>query len=371
MDQKKKHRYNHDLLVGEADREYAKIQYPLVFRFLWNQARVARFREYNRPANRTKQRSRASGLLAICLATAGLLGASAASLLHGETAGLARAVSLGSAVCGLASVAIGAFGVLLARSKRSWLSNRLISERIRQLHFQDIARILEVQDPAPPRQPTGQSVESASKTCLAKFKFTYEADPEGALVQFLSDTVPDSWLHSSCPAPTVRLTSDAVAQLLAAYRELRLVHQINYATLKLEKEGAWLETPVVQRDSLRTVGTICLAGLLAIHLMLAFGITGEWILELEAPINVHYMHVASIWLAVAALATRGLLEGLRPEEEISRYRDYKTSLLSLQERFDGAIDLPSKLGVITEVERLSVEETCSFLRTADEARFVI
>jgi hypothetical protein len=78
-----------------------------------------------------------------------------------------------------------------------------------------------------------------------------------------------------------------------------------------------------------------------------------------------------IWIAIVALAFRALQEGLQPEREIERYRHYRAGIRAIRDRFDQASSPAEKFEVMQEMERLTFDEFVNFLRSNDEARFII
>jgi hypothetical protein len=83
------------------------------------------------------------------------------------------------------------------------------------------------------------------------------------------------------------------------------------------------------------------------------------------------VHVVAIWCAIFALAIRAVEEGFGVRDETERYRDYQSSVEAIRERFDQATEPVEKLRIMVDMERLSYEEMCSFLRNAHDTRFVM
>jgi hypothetical protein len=83
------------------------------------------------------------------------------------------------------------------------------------------------------------------------------------------------------------------------------------------------------------------------------------------------VHIWVIWVAIVALAFRALQEGLQPEREIERYRHYRAGIRAIRDRFDQASSPGEKFEVMQEMERLTFDEFVNFLRSNDEARFII
>ena len=125
---------------------------------------------------------------------------------------------------------------------------------------------------------------------------------------------------------------------------------------------------------------LCILAIFVIHLWIAFSLlVGTWIPGLQ-PLLFDYksttagidVHIWVIWIAIAALAFRALQEGLQPEREIERYRHYRAGIRAIRDRFNRPSSSPAeKFEVMQEMERLSFDEFVNFLRSNDEARFII
>jgi hypothetical protein len=81
--------------------------------------------------------------------------------------------------------------------------------------------------------------------------------------------------------------------------------------------------------------------------------------------------VIIIWLALAALATRAIEQGLQPEREIERYQQYRSAVRTILERYDEASNQRSKVAIMREMERLAFDEMRNFLITNERSRFVM
>ncbi len=133
---KLKHKFNNDLLIWDEDVEYIKKKYPALLHILGFEDLKKVFLEYNEPANAAKRRSRFWGYVTIVLAVGALLGASAYPMYEDTSA--AERLGLLAAICGVASLPIGYWGLMFGKAKREWLYRRLMTERLRQFHFQTI-----------------------------------------------------------------------------------------------------------------------------------------------------------------------------------------------------------------------------------------
>jgi hypothetical protein len=116
---------------------------------------------------------------------------------------------------------------------------------------------------------------------------------------------------------------------------------------------------------------VCVLVLFGIHLLIAIALSVLSSEAFAAFAHQSGVHVAAIWCAIFALAIRAVEEGLGVRDEAERYRDYRSSVESILKRFEQAIAPEEKLRIMEEMERLSYEEMCSFLRNAHVTRFVM
>ncbi|MCK5232332.1 MAG: hypothetical protein KAR13_18820, partial [Desulfobulbaceae bacterium] len=328
------------------------------------------FSKYDEPANSAKKRSRLLGFIAIAFGVVALLGASAAPLYHGGP----WAVVIGSvsALAGILSVLIGWWGLLFSEKKREWLHNRLMTERLRQFHFQtipcrfnDIITSLKNQD----------TYKRLCEQWLETIKQRFEGHLNARYTSVTSNTIDDSevWLHE-CQSSNLaqeNATKDELKQLLDAYRELRINHQLQYANYKL-RQGSTVFTDASKKQGLifKNTSLVLIVVVFAIHMVIAF-MTAFGISEVLGEVGMKILHVAAIWVAITALASRALEEGLQPDREIERYEDYRLGVQSILNRYEAAQSLSEKISIMQEMERLSYDEMQNFLRTHDKARFVM
>jgi uncharacterized membrane protein YbhN (UPF0104 family) len=116
---------------------------------------------------------------------------------------------------------------------------------------------------------------------------------------------------------------------------------------------------------LANASLFCILVLFVIHLIVAIAIASG------VHIGTSWVHVIAIWLAIFALAARALEEGLQPSREFERYRHYRSGVQAIRDQFDSATSPNEKIRIMEQMERLSFEEMRNFLRTSNEARFVM
>ena len=362
-------RFNHDLLLSDADRAAAQQAFPDIFPALDHKELRDRFVAVDDVANRMKATSRRLGAASILLVAFALVSASTAHLTehwHG-----ARILAGLSTFAGLTGALIGGFGVMHSSRKKRWLLHRYASERLRQFFFQThVVYGWEIVEAA----ATGDWSRFLALRSTSFGRFTQILDTElearfDLALKGDGTVSSDRWIvrETGEQKSAVMPPSAGTGQLNEAYRELRLNGQRAFAQHKLTETGAWIsKRPADQLRASAAVagGAIFLAVLL--HLILAAAIFGAWE---GAPVG--WLHIAGIWLAILALAVRTLDEGLRPGAEVERYRAYRDSARNILERFDRAPSLAEALEPMREMEELSYDEMIAFLRSNKKASFAM
>ncbi len=371
------HRFNDDLLANAGDVERAGNLYPDIVHVLDHPELRQLFSSYDVPANKAKRCSRKAGFLAVALVAASLWLLALEPILrlyfpdqgepHPGPLVLAEHWLVGlSAVLAIGGLALGFFGVLFRRAKSEWLHRRLMTERLRQFHFQTFAcRIPEIVASLQGDQAVERFVEQR-KSWLAAFGMHYEGKLKAEFSLTLGvEEREHFWLH---PAPKVddAALEKVPASLFAAYRELRIVHQLQYATYRLGEGDTLLPTlPRPQAEAFSGLSMIAVVTIVALHLGIGVAVlqhgetVGTWLAS------------AVIMVAILVLAIRTLEEGLKPEREVERYRHYQFSVRAVRDRFDAAASPRDKIHIMEEMERLTFDEMCDFLKTHAHARFVM
>jgi hypothetical protein len=286
-----------------------------------------------------------------------------------------------AAFLGVASILIGFGGVLYAGAKRRWLCNRVMTERLRQFHFQSfVCRWREIAASCSGAKAE-KDYSDQRQNWFHTFLATLPVRLDSELTDLLDDESPSKcWLHPLPRLPASDETVGGLDELFAAYRDLRIMHQIHYANHKLRSEQnifSW--SPRLQEVSFSYTILLCILAIFVIHLWIAFSILLDaripgleaFLFNYESAAVGIDVHVGVIWVAIAALAVRALQEGLQPEREIERYRHYRAGIRAVRDRFDQASSAAEKFEVMQEMERLSFDEFVNFLRSNNEARFVI
>lgn len=359
--------FNSDLLITDADRSAAASAFPHIAYALDHAALRRLFDEHDRSANLSKSRSRQWGVLAVLLATFALL-LSAASSLYADAGKLVISILGGiGALAGLASVAIGLFGVMYRRRKIRWLTDRLATERMRQFHFQHYAAharmiVAGARDPVVAETyvaKRGRDFEAFRAKILMRLDPEFHAlidnvDPgDGALFEHDRGGLLD--------------TDPVVREYFDAYDTLRIRRQLDYCNLVLsEDRSLWKHAPARQQKVFGAIGFVCLALVLSFDIV-QFG--GAMFYEplLENDI----LQIAAIWAAFLALAVRTLEQGFQADNEVARMTQYRFGVSRAANRFGESNAVADKFSAMDALEKASFEEMVLFLHTNNRARFVM
>jgi hypothetical protein len=238
------HKFNDDLLLEEADRELAARKYPTIFHVLDHPELRELFRQYDVPATHAKRMGLKAGLWSIGLGFCALAVAASELLVSHPTSEAAGSraddwtgiiLATGSALCGLLSFLIGTMGVLSAGRKRKWLHCRLMTERIRQFHFQTFTLRL-------PQVLASLKDDAAKAKFLSEralwfesFKRRFVDKLDSAFTAAIREHEKlEVWLHDE--PVTHAEPENELDPLFGAYRELRVLHQMDYAEYKLQDD---------------------------------------------------------------------------------------------------------------------------------------
>jgi hypothetical protein len=368
-----KQKFNDDLLMGKGDYEVASHRYPTLLHVLDHPELRSYFETFDAPANRAKRSSRTAGFFAIVLACIALMFAGAEHLDKEHTGMLPTVLVIVSALAGILSVVIGSMGVLFAGKKREWLHLRFMTERIRQFHFQVfVSRLPQIFASLKDDQAKA-AFKAERNSWFEAFKTRFDGKLQGEFNRAVNDeTSSELWLYEDQGEPEKTEESKELDPLFRAYRELRIMHQIGYASYKLrEDHKIFSSSPRRQAAVLSAVAFTCIILLCAIHVGVLIGAVMP-----ENPFWAEFrfselVSVIVIWFAIVALGVRAMEQGLQPEREIERYQQYLSAVRAVLERFDNARSQSEKIRVMREMERLSFDEMRNFLITNDRTRFVM
>ena len=359
-------RFNNDLLRGEQDRKIARDAYGDIFFALDNPELRALFEPRDDAANTAKKRSRARGAQAVVVVTLALLITASMPLFETASVQAREMLALIGAGFGVVGGYLGLSGVLFGETKRAWLRNRFTTERLRQLHFQTLLALAPLVLKAAETGDTAPFLK-ARATMLARFEGEQIAHLDAKLASVLHrDVGEEPWL------PDVAFDASAAVGrhadlFLEALAHLRINHQIDFAEYKLSSDEKLFSTlPFRQIRIIDGAALGCVLLLLGLDLLVLVGVAAG-----VASFFLTLAHVGAISFALIALALRTLEEGLQPHREVERYRQYGSALRLIRDRFQGAATVLEKMRALKELEDLSYWEMVSFLKSNEEARFVM
>jgi hypothetical protein len=363
------HRYNSDLLSSKLDLEAARKRYPDIIHVLDHPELRAHFVEYDNPANRAKKRSLLTGVIAILLGALSLIIA-AAEPLHGRLSHQTWYwLAVLSAFVGLAGLLIGLSGVMFRKSKSAWLCRRLMTERLRQFHFQTLVFRLPEIVASGAGAPANQHYLDQRAKWFAQFQDRFRGRQPDELQKILaSHESGDIWLHPLPEKSPAEPASHLATQIFAAYRDLRIMHQISYANERLRQSRTIVpSTPTSQASLFSNASLLVICALFLIHVVVSAATIFGWTELVFSP----WTHIVAIWIAIGALAIRALEEGLKPDREIERYQQYRFAVRAIRDRYDDAKTWNEKIEIMKQMERHSYDEMCDFLKTHIKARFIL
>ena len=413
------HRFNDDLLLDDANRRAEADRHHAIAGVLDFPELREVFVPIDKEANRAKKASQAWGFWAVVMALLSLLGGSSEVVWgHLEEPWPVLIAGL-CGLLGLSAVVVAGFGVLYGRRKRTWLRNRLRTERLRQLHFQafptHFSRIVDLV-----AKTRGEKLEADAALTAYKndrvvwiddyvrtrgragdeSKTPWQQQLDVELEAILASDVtrpPPIWLHSDKKEPCFPEGSydpEILAEVFKAYADFRIGGQIKFTEYTLRRRSqlsattiphpnsssrSWLRTgpwfPGMKqplrfwRNTLKNGWRGSIVILVGLHALIVFSAVfyPGW---LKA--NGVTLEVGVIWAALVAVASKTLAEGLAVNREVQRYEEYLAVCSELEREFLSEGTTPArKFELMVRMERTSFEEMREFLRSNDEAGFVL
>jgi len=396
------HIFNNDLLAKATDLDTVQRLYQPIEHALHYPDLIEWFNTFNDPADDAKKESRKWGERAIALGAFALFLA-ACEIMTTRLIASHWSLAIGglAAICGLASVAIGAFGVLYGDKKTQWLHNRFMGERIRQFHFQSLITLL----PQVLASAHSGADKSAFESQRQHLFMQFRADFEGKVDSQFSNVIGpygenQFWLPEQQHLPSIA-DSPEFETFCKAYLHLRIRHQLGYADHKLQPDHkVYSNMPVKQAKLLENVSKVGLAGLLVIHGLVLVMVAVTAILGLyelvagpssgaaasavgdsstspfgfagpaASAVSITFS-LAIIVIAIVALSARAYQEGLQPEREIERYQQYRSAVQLILRQFKDADTPRRKVAAMWRMERVAFDEMRNFLITMHHSSFAM
>lgn len=347
------HRFNNDIRFDDADLAELKARWPKIASLLVHPSLVEHFDEHERRAIQLKKRVHACGSCAVLLMVPALLYSILTTPVPGEWTLWTPAVEVLSVV----GIILAFLASSFSRWRRDWLKHRYMTEVLRQWHF---ANLLDGASVADAMLDSGLEAYSARREATLEAFLTKHRGAVGEWVNRLRVSG-DHILHTGTTADRVSLPEDPEVrrELLEAYRELRLDHQLNYAVYKVSDE----DRTILGRSgrSLQKMGQVIAGASLGGALLLSCGAIVQAKVELGA---------WALLLTVVGIAVRAWRDGLALDEEQERYEDTAQQLMTIKARWEESAEDSAKLRLAEQIEELMRLELRSFLRAHYRAQFL-
>ena len=383
-------RFNDELLISAPDRDLAARQFPNIFFALDHPDLRADFSRLDRLAGQAKRRSRLVGCLALGFGILSLLAFPLEPLIRAiwtdarEATSIFRIIAMNGAVFGLLAAIIGNFGIWFGKSKRRWLEARLQTERLRQWHAQYlIAHIADICVAAGDSANEAAYVQARSvaygrfqRSVLEQVGSEYTKYTQRASVGHAGQTVVDPSAHSSFwiepdwAADAQRKLPESHDETLSvvfrAYKETRLLGQVQYTNYILSTEGKFWSLPAKQAQILGnlTLGLVLFAFVANFTALLAA-------IAPDFPVGAPVLGAIAISFAILAVGVRSVEEGLHPQRELSRMESYAGAVDHARDLLLTARTPKKQIEAMILLERASFEEMVEFLSANEQSRFVL
>jgi hypothetical protein len=375
------HKFNSDIGIDAVDRRHLEDVYPNIAGAFIDPELIGRFVRIDALANEAKRRSRRSGAVAVLFALLCLVMVSAAPIYHARwwTPWTTLLDGVG-ALCGVAGVAIGYFGVLHSHTKRAWLQHRWQTERMRQFHFQynatHLADVLALGGDA----AAGATFLEARRNALTA---AVPLDDVALRQRFDATTAEhakeDVWLTPLPQAahPPNPAHAAALKEWIKLYGELRISHQIGYCEMMLGRKRGPLDMTLDRQEvwaERLTIATVLV--LLLLHLGVAACSAAAGVLEfgpewMRLYAESKWTHAAAIWLTAVALGVRVLADGYGLRADLARYHDYLAQLQRIESLWHQDQPFALRMALVVRLEDLAFAEMISFLHTTNRAAYVL
>jgi len=300
------HVFNDDLLTHKGDSTFARKRFPRIRHVLDHAALRTEFAKYEKAANKARTQVRLLGFVAVAASTLALVALVTRPLWPYTSWMRWPAAVIEFAGMLAAIIAIG--GLWLGAWKHRWLTNRLMTERLRQWHFQLVVRRGEEIEASCKGEDAVAAFQKVRDQWLAHFLKGYQGHLDSQLESAISGPIDKmAWLHDlSSPYDDY---TDTLHDIFDAYELLRFDHQYGYALYKLESttnKPFWQFLkwpPSVQRAALSGISSSCFLGALILSMLLICGDLFAFPDRIEM-----YLRTAAIVLAIFGTALRTIQE---------------------------------------------------------------
>ena len=358
---------NDDLCLQESTLQHLRETFPRVAPIFEASDLHTLFRKHEGPANLAKKKARLWGKVAICFGLASIILAATLPVLlllvpsHQED--LVR--WLGMLVCLMTvfGVAIGLWMALYGKTKQEWMQNRLLTERLRQFHFQSIINNLPIVLEAIETQNFDEWRAARAKA-LSIFSSFSMKDVSEALVKVLDDEgEEEAWLNPDWSQSQKLKERQLDNDFIVAWREQRLGVQLRYTRRTLAGNGGGKRQ---QAKTMQDIITILTVGALATSFFLAI----LYFLDAEGLIVAIAQSILAIF-GGGSIAARAFEEGMNFKAERDCMEWYLAALEGIGNRFSNAKNANEHVELMRELERLSYQEMHRYFVSMDRASFIM
>lgn len=353
---------NRDILLDTGARDKLGQHNPRLLQVLdWPDIRTA-FATHDKMANDAKRLSKRQGTIAVILVGLGIIALGSEPLVSaGRPQTFLHTIALSFLTLG---GLLGVLDWLVLRARGRWLGHRFWTERLRQLYFQFLLQ--EHQLAARGLEDDESLHQLTAKRGVAFERFYRDPDdPRIQIREILGDTCDlSTWISSNWnSAPAMADPSTQTQIILDALREQRIGVQAEYTQKNM---GEDVYSPAM-RDKLLKIGAdaAIIMTLLAAACSWTVIVSGVQIMSFDGREWLAFVAIAS----AVVLMLRALREGLKTEEEMVRYTNYRDGVARVSALYDRG-DHAAKIDALVELERLSYVELRSFLLSQHAARFV-
>jgi hypothetical protein len=368
------HKFNDDLLMneeedrGKTDLEWAREMFPTVIHVLDHPRLRAKFAEYEEKANRGRDWVFRLGSAAVISVTAELMVITTGPVWPQAPA--TRTLGFVVEVLGILAALVSVGGLWHGKWKHLWLESRLMTERLRQWHFQFLVRQGALVETSCESEQGLQEFDRQREIAFDNFLSKHERHLDVELQLLTEEPDYGVWLHSRSTSYTDSKT--ILEEVFKAYRALRIDHQTGYAVYKLltstrKPISDFLKwPPLCQKAVLAGAATFCFVAALICSAGLGYCNLVHVNAEVELGIG-----LVAICIAIIGASLRAVQDGLALEKTIERYKDYRSRLFQISDRFHQAVDARERLHLMEDLEIASVDEMKGFLRAHYGARFLV
>lgn len=371
--------FNDEFFYTESSRKHLFSRFPNVGFALYDPDISAVFSEIDKVALKQKRYIQYMGFFTILLAFGALFFAALdiAVLSQLSRDGVidptyTKWVAGVAALMGIFGFVIGVAGLGVGKRKMLWLANRMAAERIRQWRWIYLTNNRASIQECGTNKKKQENFLTEYKKHFDIFYDTLEKNKMAIFESIIegSENYDNSSWFTNTSVSTSGLLQHASGSIseefFDAYKEIRIGGQLRYASYIVNEKGPFWSHPARQKNILHSASWLAIAVILGLHILVSAGVVSG-IGEFKSI----YVHLATVTMALLALALKAIEEGLGPDEQLRRCRGYRESVINTNETFLKAKVDAGKLAAIDSMERHAFEEMQDFLNSNNAAKYVM